>query len=208
MLELNIKARESSENLETLRKEGKLPGVFYGPKEASTPITLETREFMRVWNEAGGSAIVDLKGVGEDKEVLIHDVSWHPVKELPTHVDFYCIERGKKLTVSVPLVFVGEAPAEKLGGIVVKVMHELEIEVQPREIPHEITVDLSSLTDLDSNITVEDLKLPASIEPTADLTETIAAVTQAKEEEEGETRDIADIEIEAKGKTEVEEETK
>jgi len=196
MIELNATKRDTNENVEQLRENGQVPGVFYGPKEENTPIKLNAREFTRVWEEAGGSTIVDLKGVGEDKEVLIHQVSWHPIKSIPVHVDFYCIERGKLLTVTVPLNYIGEAPVEKEGGIVVKVMHELEIEVKPRDIPQVIDVDVSVLTELNSSITVADMNLPETITPTLDLTETVAAVTQAQEEkEEEEERDISDIEI-------------
>ena len=86
---------------------------------------------------------------------------------------------------------------EKLDGIVVKVMHELEIEVLPRNLPKEITVDLTKLTDLDSSISVSDLGLPEEFEPTMELTETVASVTEAKDEPiEEEERDITDIEIE------------
>ena len=193
MLELKVRLRDTNENVELLRKKGVLPAVFYGPKETATPIALELRDFIRIWGQAGGSTIVTIQGVGDDKEVLIHEVTWHPVKDLPVH--------GKKLTVTVPLEFVGEAPAEKLGGIVVKVMHELEIEVEPRNIPHDIKVDLATLIDLDSSITVADLHLPATIEPNVEPTETVASITQAKEEVE-EERDISDVEIEAKGKEE------
>lgn len=201
MTELNVVKRDAETKVATLREEGQVPAVFYGPKEENTPITLNEREFLQVWDEAGGSAIVDLKGVGEDKEVLIHDVEWHPVKGTPMHVDFYCIERGKKLTVSVPLEFVGEAPAEKEGGIVVKVMYELEIEVKPRDIPQKIEVDVSLLTGLDSSITIADLNLPETIEPTQEVTETVASITQAQEEpEEEEERDITDVEIEGESK--------
>jgi len=201
MPELNVQARDSKENIDTLREEGKIPAVFYGPKEENTLITLTAREFVRVWEVSGGSAIIDLKGVGEDKEVLIHDVAWHPVKGNPIHVDFYCIERGKLLTVTVPLNFVGEAPVEKEGGIVVKVMHEIEVEVKPRDIPQSIDVDVTLLTGLDSNITIADLNLPETIVPTNDVTENVAAVTQAQEEKvEEEERDISDIEIEGEGK--------
>lgn len=199
MKELNITLRDKEKNTDTIRAEGMVPGVFYGPKEDNTPVAFNAGEFVRIWDEVGGSAIVSLKGVGEEKEVLIHDVTWHPVKGTPQHVDFYCIERGKKLTVSVPLVFINEAPAEKLGGIVVKVMHELEIEVRPKDIPHDITVDLSTLVDLESAITVADLNLPAEIEPTDEPTETVVSITQAKDEPE-EERTIDDIEIEGKGK--------
>jgi len=197
MAEINVQTRDKDANLETLREEGKIPAVFYGPKEDNTPIVVNEREFIRVWEEVGGSAIVDLKGVGEDKEVLIHDVAWHPVKGNPIHIDFYCIERGKLLTVTVPLNFIGEATVEKEGGIVVKVMNELEIEVKPRDIPQSIDVDISVLTELSSSITVADLHLPETIQPAVDATETVASVTQAQEEKvEEEDRDIADIEIE------------
>ena len=203
MTELNVVKRDEKTKVSALREEGKIPAVFYGPKEDSTPIILDAREFVQVWNQAGGSSIVDLRGVGEDKEILIHDVTWHPVKGTPTHVDLYCIERGKKLNVSVPLEFVGEAPAEKEGGIVVKVMHELEIEVKPRDIPQKIEVDLTLLSGLDSSITIADLNLPESIEPVQEKTEAVASVTQAQTEpEEEEERDISDIEIEGERDTE------
>lgn len=201
MTELNAQLRDKDTNADNLRAAGSIPAVFYGPKEETTSIALNTHEFLRVWDEAGGSAIVDLKGAGDDKEVLIHDVDWHPVKGTPQHVDLYCIERGKKLTVTVPLSYVGEAPVEKEGGIVVKVMHELEIEVKPRDIPQEIEVDVSKLTELNSSITIADLNLPETIEPTAELGDTVAAVTQAKEEPvEEEERDISDVEIEGESK--------
>ena len=200
MTELNITTRESDVKASALREAGKMPAVFYGPKEENTPIVVDAAEFTRVWGEAGGSTIVDLKGVGDDKEVLIHDVDWDPVKETPLHADFYCIERGKTLTVTVPLTFVGEAPAEKEGGIVVKVMHELEIDVKPRDIPHDIQVDLAVLTGLESTITVADLNLPDTIQPTAEQAETVVSITQAQEEVEEEARDISDVQIEEKGK--------
>lgn len=206
MSELNITQRDTKEDVNALREQGGVPAVFYGPKEETTSISVKSADFIKVWKEAGSSAIVDLKGIGEDKEVLIHDVDWHPVTGQPSHIDFYAIERGKKLTVSVPLTFEGEAPAEKLGGIVVKVMHELEVEVLPRNIPKEITVDLTKLTDLESTISVADLGLSEDVEPTAELTETVASVTEAKDEPiEEEERDISDVEIEGEEKEEGEE---
>ncbi|MBL4644600.1 MAG: 50S ribosomal protein L25 [Candidatus Pacebacteria bacterium] len=206
MIELNVQARDKKEKLDGIREKGKIPAVFYGPKEDNTLITVNEREFIRVWEEAGGSAIVDLKGIGDDKEVLVHDVAWHPVKGTPIHVDFYCIERGKLLTVTVPLNFVGVAPVEKEGGIVVKVMHEIEVEVKPRDIPQSIDVDVTLLTALDSNITISDLNLPETIKPTSEVTENVVSVTQAQEEPEPEEeREITDIEIEGEENKESEE---
>lgn len=195
MIQLHIESRTADINVDALRTQGKIPAVFYGPKEESTSISLDAPEFIKVWKEVGGSAIVDLDGVGETKEVLIHDVTLDPVSSAPMHVDFFCIERGKKVTVTVPLVFVGDAPAEKLGGIVTKALHEIEIEVRPRDIPQEIEVDLTRLTDLDSTISIADLGLGEEIDVASDLEEAVASITLPQEEEEEDERTIDDVEI-------------
>ncbi len=178
---VNITPREGSPS--TAREAGNVPAVFYGPQEEASSISVNSREFEKVWKDAGESTIVTLKGLGDDKEALIKNVQWHPITDEAIHVDFYVIERGKKLTVSVPLEFTGEAPAEKLGGNVNKVMHELEIEVRPSEIPQHIEVDISALIDLSSTITVADLKLPESATTTLESNDAVASVTEAVEED-------------------------
>ncbi len=179
---INISEKGNVKN-STLRAEGKIPAVFYGPQEESQSIIIDAKEFNKVWSVAGESTIIVLKGVGDDKEALIKDVQWHPLTDEVLHVDFYIIERGKLLTVTVPLEFVGVAPAEKLGGNVNKTLHELEIEVRPSEIPQHIDVDLSMLTDMDSVITVGDLPLPKSAKPTHALTDAVASVSVSVEED-------------------------
>lgn len=160
-----------------------IPAVFYGPKEQATKIAIDRREFQRVWAEAGESTIVTIKGMGEDKDTLIYDVQWHPVNDDAIHVDFYVLEKGKKVNVEVPLQFVGTAPAEKMNGVVVKVMHEIAIEVAPAELPHHIEVDLGILENLDSEIRVKDLKLPASATTELDADDVVVSVTEAVEED-------------------------
>ena len=179
---ITIAERKDAKN-NVLRATGNTPAVFYGPQEEATAISINTKEFEKVWKEAGESTIIILKGLGDDKEALVKDVQWHPITDEVMHVDFYAIERGKLLTVSVPLEFVGEAPAEKLNGNVNKVMHELELEVKPSEIPQHIEVDLTALVELSSTITVGDLKLPPSATPAIDLTEAVASISVAVEED-------------------------
>lgn len=206
--ELTVEKREQTgtKNLKALRDKGYIPAVVYGKKEESTPVKLSLRDFQKTFKEAGESAIIQLKGVSnEDLDVLIHDVDFEPVKGTPRHVDFYAIERGKKLTVSVPLEFVGTAPAVKeLGGILVKVMHELEIEVLPRDLPQNIEVDVSSIVDFETSLHVGDLTLPEGVTATADPEEVIASANEAVEEvfEEPEVVDMDAIEVEEKGKGE------
>jgi len=184
MLTLNVQERSKKDSTETLRQKGLVPAVFYGPKEASTAIAIDSLKLERVFREAGETTIVKLSGVGEEKDTLIHDVQFHPVTGSMLHADFYVIEKGKKVTIKIPLEFVGAAPAEKLGHIVVKALHEVEIEVAPAELPHHLDVDLSKLENVGDRILAKEIKLPASAELKTHADEIVVAITEFKEEKE------------------------
>ncbi len=95
MLSLEIHSRDAKESSDALRKRGVVPAVFYGPKEAATPIAIDALRIERVWKEAGETTIVKLEGVGEAKDTLIHDVQFHPITGKVLHADFYVLEKGK-----------------------------------------------------------------------------------------------------------------
>lgn len=207
---MKLTIQKRTETADAVRATGNIPAVFYGPKAESTPITVNGPEFIKVWRQAGESSVITLTGLGEDHDALIHDISKDPVRDTVTHVDFYVIEKGKKVQVAVPLEFVGEAAAVKtLGGILLKVIHELEIEAMPKDLPHAIEVDISSLVDFDAQIKVSDIKLPAGVTAEIDGDEVVALVSAPKEEVEEDTPttiDMAAIGIsEERGKKEEEE---
>jgi large subunit ribosomal protein L25 len=182
MLALEIASRKEAASPDVLRKGGVIPAVFYGPKEEATPISIDARMLERVWKEAGETTIITLKGVGEDKDTLIHDVQFHPVTGALLHADFYVLEKGKKITINIPLEFEGAAPAEKSGHIITKVMHEVEIEVAPQELPQHLVVDLSKLENVGDHVLVSDVKLPPSATLITNPEEIVASVTEFKEE--------------------------
>lgn len=208
MQELNIEKRDKvgSKVNAILRASGKMPGVVYGRTHESTPIAVAQKAFEKVWKEAGESSVVTLTGSEGKIEVLINNVDIDPVSGNPRHVDFYAIEKGKKVEVEIPLEFTGVAPAEKaLGGIVIKVIHELAIEALPKDLPHEIVVDLSTLKDFESQILVKDIVLPVGVIAIADPEDVVATVSQATEEleEPVAVTDISSIELsEERGKKE------
>ncbi len=211
MLELVIEKREVGVNLNQMRKEGKIPAVFYGPKEASTPIWVTTSDFTRLWKKAGESSMVTLKGVGETLDALIQDVDFDPITNVIRHADFYVVEKGKKVQVNVPIEFEGVSGAVKnLGAILVKVLHEVEIEAMPKDLPHEIIVDISALENFDSQILASDLKLPQGVVLLSNPEEVIVLVTEPRDEEveDGSPTDISAIELSTKkGKKEEEPES-
>ena len=121
----------------------------------------------------------------------------------PRHVDFYIIEKGKKIEVSVPIIFAGIAPAVKdLGGILVKVHRELKIEAAPRDLPHEVSADITKLVTLTDVIKAKDIVLSAGVDLKINPEDVIASIAEAKEEvvEAPEAIDMTSIEVEAKGK--------
>jgi len=196
--------KERGKQLKNLRKEGKLPAVVYGPEEESTALTIGQVPFEKLFHEAGESTIITLQGVGKDKEVLIHDVYFDPTKGGPIHVDFYAIERGKELTVNVPLEFEGEAPAVKQGGSLTKVLHEVEVTCRPSNLPQHITVDVSVLDDFEKQIHVKDIAVPEGVKIENSPDEVVALVQEVQEEVEEvpESVDMDAIEVEENGESE------
>ena len=182
MLSLAVQARDKKESTEALRKKGVVPAVFYGPKEESTAVSIDAMKLERIWKEAGETTLVKLTGAGDEKDTLIHDVQFHPVTGTILHADFYVLEKGKKVTIKIPLEFVGVAPAEKLGHIVVKALHEVEIEVAPAELPHHLDVDMSTLENVGDHITAKEIKLPPSAELKTSLDEIVVSIIEFKEE--------------------------
>lgn len=188
--------------MRSMRTMGKLPAVLYGPKEVATSLSLSRGEFEKVFKEAGESTVIMLAGLDEDKDVLVQEIAYDPVTSAPLHVDFYAIEKGKKVTVNVPIEFVGEAPVEKIGGVLTKALHELEIEAMPKDLPHQLLVDVSTITDFDSKIAVGDIAVPAGVTVLNDPEEVVVVAEEAKEEVEApvEQVDMSAIEVEEKGK--------
>ncbi|MES2213878.1 MAG: 50S ribosomal protein L25 [Patescibacteria group bacterium] len=205
MTNLKAEPRDTSAKLADLRKAGKIPAVFYGKKEPSTPISISMVEFMKVWKEAGESSVISLQTPTGPVESLIHEIDFDPVSGVPRHADFYVFEKGHKVEVEVPLEFEGVSPAVKdLGGTLVKVIHALKIEAMPKDLPHNIVVDITQLTSFESQILAKDLSLPAGVELKVPEEEVIALVSAPREEKEEEAAapDLSAIEVEKKGKDE------
>ena len=208
MITLNFEKRAMAVSPEKIRENGQLPAVFYGPKEKSTPIVISYIDFVKTWKKAGESSVIILKGAGakatdDEHEALIHEVDVHPVTGTPRHVDFYVVEKGKKIKVHVQLVFEGVSAAVKdLGGILVKVLREVEIEAAPKDLPHELKVDIAALSELTSVVSAKDIKLPAGVTLVNNPEEIVASIAEAKEElEEAPTAvDMTAIEVAKKGK--------
>ena len=223
MFAIKAKKRDLKDKLYALRKKGEIPSVFYGAGRTSTPISISSIEFKKIWREAGESSAVKIfmpdsetkmpETEKADIDVLIHEVQLDPVTEEPNHVDFLAIDMKKQIRVKVPLDFVGISGAVKAGiGNLVKVLHEVEVEALPKNLPHSLAVDISKLERLEDSIIVSDIKLPDGVVAITNQRDIVASIILQKEEKEEAIPavDLSQIEVEKKGKKEEEtvEETK
>lgn len=209
VLQLKTESRNVfGKKLKSFRSEGKLPAVLYGKGMETAPLFVPLKDFKKIWKEAGESTIINLESDDQKKpmNVIIHEVSVDPMKDEPLHVDFYKVEMDKPIRATVSLVFEGVSPAVKgLGAVLVKVLREIEVEALPKNLPHEIKADISKLIELDSQISVGDLELPAGVKAVLKKEEIVAIAEAPKEEKEEEkVMTIADIEVEKKGKKPIE----
>ena len=210
---LAVTPRDESINLETLRANGGLPAVVYGPAQKPLAITIDEKVFDKVRKEAGESTVLELTGVEGSIEVLIKEVDFDPVRQRVLHVDLYALEKGKEITTHVALHFIGIAPVEESRlGSVTKVLHEIEVTCKPADLPSHIDVDLTGLEAVSDKIHVSDLVVPAGVKIESDMEESVVVVSAAKqtpaeEDEATETTiDMTQIEVEKKGKGETPEE--
>lgn len=207
MKTLQALPRESKTNLKAVRSQDRVPAVVYGMGIASTSLSVDRRDFIKLYKEVGETEVVTLELDGAKHPVLIHDMQVHAVNHSVVHIDFYRVDMNKKVEVSVPVEFVGEAPAEKMGlGVLVHALQEVEIEVLPTEIPHTFTVDVSSLDTLEANIYARDIALPKSAKLITDGDVVVATCAALREETESTGEINFDtIAVQKKGKKEVEE---
>lgn len=206
MFTIKAKKRDISANLEILRKGGEMPAVFYGMGKESTPISVSIIDFKKIWRDAGESSTVAVSTPEGDLNTLIHDVQVNPITDEPIHADFLVIDVNKAIQVNIPVEFEGVSNAVKGGlGTLVKVLHEVEVEALPKDLPHNLVVDISKLETVDDQILVSDIVLPKGVTMITPIEEVVASIALQKEEvEESTPIDLSAIEVEKKGKKEEE----
>ncbi|MEK7480697.1 MAG: 50S ribosomal protein L25 [Patescibacteria group bacterium] len=170
--------------VKNLRKQGILPAVLYGGGGENVVLSIDEQAFAKARRSAGESSLIELvvdhKGT---ENVLIHNVDYDPLTHLPRHVDFLRVRMDEKLRVAIPLRFEGEAPAIKQGGILVKVMHEVEVEALPAKLPHDLLIDLSRLNAFGDRIVLADVSLPAGVSFVGETDAVVALIEEPREEE-------------------------
>lgn len=127
-----------------LRREGKIPAVVYGHSEPLS-ITIDDREFRSKFKIFSENIIINLDVDGKNHDVLIKAHQESLIKDEITHLDFFEVEKGKALKAHVPVRITGTAKGVKVGGRFEVVIHEVEVECLPKDLPETLFVDVTEL---------------------------------------------------------------
>src|SRR5207237_8546771 len=149
----------------SLRSRGQVPAVIYGHDREPQALSLNARDLDKMLgNIQAESTVIEVTVGGQTSKTLIREIQRHPIKRQILHVDFQALVAGEKVTVNIPIVLTGIAEGVRLeGGVLDHTLRELEIEVDPSNIPDRVELDVTNMMIGDS-LHVSDIKLPEGVE--------------------------------------------
>ncbi len=187
-LSATIRKEKGKGGARRLRQRGMLPGILYGHKTASTPLTIDQKQFEQlIIATKSEHKLFSLSVEGDkkpaDKTVMIKELQIDPVTRNYLHIDLFEVSMDEEITIAMTVKLVGEAEGVKTGGVLQQVKRELEIKCLPSQIPEALTIDVSALRIGDS-IHLKDVQLPSGIKVLEDVDLTIATVLAPTVEKE------------------------
>ncbi len=191
-----------------LRKEGKVPAIFYSKHHDPLPVQVSERAIHPlVFTSKTHLITLNVEG-HEELECIIKDVQFDPTTEKIVHVDLLGLKKGEKIEIEVPVQLVGSPIGIKEGGVLQHTLHKVNIECLPTDIPEHIEIDVTNLK-LGHAIHIADLKYD-NITVLNNPESIVASVTHPKVEKEaapaGEGAEPAEPEVITKGKAQEEKE--
>lgn len=214
---LNANSRDATGKggARTLRSQGQVPAVIYGHGRDPQPLALNARDLDKLLSHIQAeSTVIEVTVGGQTAKTLIREIQRHPIRRQILHVDFQALVAGEKVTVSIPIQLTGIPEGVRLGGGVLdQTLRELEIEVDPSNIPDHVELDVTNMVIGDSKH-VSDLSLPPGVEVLDDAETSVAVVAAPRavieetpvvaEAVEGEAGAVAEPEVIGRGKEEEE----
>jgi len=179
VLTANAREKVGKGSAREARRQGNIPAVIYGDKKSPIPIVVEQKILVRYLSTGGFfNTLFDIDINGELNRVLPRDVQLHPVTDVPEHVDFLRVSATTKISVEVPVEFVGDdvSPGIKSGGVLNVVRYTVEVSCTPDLIPSSLLLDLSS-AEIGDSLHISAVNLPQGVTPTiSDRDFTIATI--------------------------------
>ena len=206
-VKVEAKLREigKKSDLKNYRKENLIPGIVYGEGNEGLKILIPKIQFLKDYKGTIGKvSFFNILVDGKEFNTFIKEKQIHPVTREFVHIDFMEFHKGKKITLQIPFRYIGEAPGTQEGGLVEVLHRELEISCLPKDIPEEISIDVSEL-EIGDSIHFGDITIPENIETSMSEITTLVAVRAPRKEE---VIEVEEEEIEGEEAAEEGEETK
>ena len=190
-LAILLKSKNTKRENRRLRRDGKIPAVVYG-KTDSQGIIIDEHEFNAKFPVISENIIINLKGDSSAYDVLIKDYQENIITGRVQHIDFYEIERGKILRTHAPVHLKGASIGVREGGLLETLIHELEVECLPKDLPDEFLIDISAL-EVGDSIHVRDIEPPEGVRFITSQDQVVCLVEHRRAEEVAE---VAEEELE------------
>lgn len=202
-MNLSVQAREKvgRSAVHAVRREGLIPGELYGHGFANIHVAVSAKDFAKAFKEAGETTVVNLQLNEELIPALIYEVTHDPFLNRVRHVDFYRVRMDEKISAKVPIAYIGQSPAVKAGGVLVKALLTIEVEALPQDIPRHFEADLARIVEIGGSLYVKDImdaetKYGGIITVAPDIVIATVIAQRAEEEQAAPAVAIEDMKVE------------
>ncbi len=182
-LNANVRTAVGKGAARTLRREGRMPAILYGPETEPVKLSINVKDMGNILKKSKSSQVLlnlmIQNGEETPRPAMMWELQTHPVSQNFIHADFYQFSTDKKIKVKVPVVTKGKAKGIELGGMLQVIRRELEVLCLPREIPESIEIDVTDL-DMGESVHVEDIPLEGDIEIPTEVNFTVVTILSPK----------------------------
>ena len=155
-LDVSNRTELRSKGARAMRRKGLIPGVLYYSGEENVNISIEKSVLFHAMQS--GQRIFEIDQDGASQYTMIKQLQYHPVTDEIMHVDLMRVRRSEKITISVPLMLIGESVGVKEGGVLSQSLNQIEISCFPTDVPEQLELNIEDL-ELNSAKSVGDLEL-------------------------------------------------
>ena len=209
-LDISSRHQTGSKESKIARKKGLVPGVLYYSGEEAISISIEKSILLRAMNS--GQRIFEINQDGESQYTMLKQVQYHPVTDEVMHIDLMRVRRSEKMTISVPVVLVGDAIGVKEGGVLSQSLTQVEISCYPTDVPEQIDLKIDDL-EINAALSVGDIDTGSEdIELISDASLNIVSIMapvfeEVEEDEDSDGKDSSDEKADESSKESSDEKT-
>ena len=188
-LNVDIRTDHGTSAARRTRLQNKVPGVVYHSGAEGTLLSIDKISLNKALRT--GQMIFEINVEKKNQFVLVKEIQYHPVTDEIMHIDFQQVKEDEKISLDVAVRSVGDSQGVKLGGILVQMLNSVSVKCKPSEIPEFLEIDVSAM-EINTNLFVKDISLPADIEMLTAEDIAVVSVQEPKEEKEEEVVEVAE----------------